>query len=281
MALDSGPILHWASRSPPCERCLAQLRGLMQRCMPLLVLAVALLVVSLSGFPQSKLSQLVKPQPAYTTEQEWIVNQIVRGIIDMSRFAERQDVSVAFDLRVRSTAPPTATLLNDATYELTTARAVPHERPPGDCQGARARWAQRHAGGHLRYHARACQPAARRAENRERSRTGHIARCAGMGARAAAARHGRLARARRTSCRHAPREIRVLASRVPPSQLRRVPRRVRRHLATQGRSGNAAGRLAGHSRCGGREPMGGVRLWSPNRRGATCLVALSRRQALG
>ena len=73
--------------------------------------------------PQISLAQLARSRPAYTTEQEWVVHQIVRGIIEVSRTAGRAGIPVNFDLTVRTAESPADALLNDAAYELTTSAA--------------------------------------------------------------------------------------------------------------------------------------------------------------
>jgi hypothetical protein len=64
----------------------------------------------------------------YTVEQEWIVHQVVRGIIDVSRLSEHKPLSDSKDIQIRGEAPPGELLQTDARYRITSSvAALPSE----------------------------------------------------------------------------------------------------------------------------------------------------------
>jgi hypothetical protein len=60
--------------------------------------------------------QAPPPPPPYSSEQEWIVHEVVRGIVDVSHIASRKRLTTPEDLRIQSADPPADVLQMTARY---------------------------------------------------------------------------------------------------------------------------------------------------------------------
>src|SRR5438067_2616705 len=79
----------------------------------------AILIAAVIVTARRSLGQTAPPPAPYTVEQEWIVQQVVRGIIDVSSVSTHRRLSTASGVRVRGLAPPNELLQTNATYQVT------------------------------------------------------------------------------------------------------------------------------------------------------------------